>query len=45
MLGGLNIERKDAVYLVLPTRASGLEPCQYSSINRKVFIGLGSPFE
>ncbi len=45
MPGDLNIERKDAVYLVLPTRASGLGPCQYSSINRKVFIGLGGLFE
>lgn len=45
MLYGVDIELKDAIDLVLPARASCLEPCQYSRINRKLFIGSCNLFE
>ena len=40
MLDGILIECEDAVNLVLPARASCLEPCQYIMVNCKLFLRL-----
>ena len=45
MLGGVNIEFKDAVKLLLPACASRLEPRQYSWINIKLFVRFCGLFE
>jgi len=40
MLDGVNIELKDAVKLLLPARASCLEPSQYSRLYFKLAIRI-----
>ena len=45
MLDGILIECEDAVNLVLPARASCLEPCQYIRVNSKLFVRLCGLFE
>ena|GEM_PF-7023679 len=45
MLGGVNIELKDAVKLLLPARAACLEPGQYSWLDFKPFIRICGLFE
>ncbi len=45
MLDGISIKREDAVNLVLPARASCLEPCQNIRVNCKLFVRLCGLFE